>query len=170
MTVLPPTLRARYDLWRHETYPRLAPLILMFCLVVSTAAAVGVLWLTKVQGDEQDRRASAINGLLGCFDSYASQSAATSKAVRTASERVSTVSATEARANVAWTTLLAQALTFNGDMDSPDAQRIVNDFIKATGDLNRAQADLVLASDNLAEVREQNPVPDPPRTFCTVQP
>lgn len=177
-------LKAGYERWRVESYPRLGPLIMLFCIFVSTSAAVGVFWLTKVQGDEQQRRADAIRGLQDCFDTYATRSAVTSKAVRDAAELVSDAQAGEARAavtealvDVEWTNALVSGLAFQGQEESPEAVAIVEGFLTTTRELQaakegqaEAEAKLVEAQENLTKVRAENPVPDPPSTFCDVQP
>lgn len=176
--------RTRYEAWRVDTYPRIGPIIMLFCIAVSSVAAVGVFWLTKVQGDEQDRRAAAIRGLQSCFDTYATRSAVTSKAVRDAAELVSDAQASEARAavtealvDVEWTNALVTGLAFQGEEESAEAAAIVESFLATTRELQaakegqaEAEAELVDAQENLTKVRAENPVPDPPSTFCDVKP
>lgn len=151
--------RGRYDRWRAETYPRFAPALATLTLVIASIASIGVFILTRVQGAEQERRATAISDLQKCFDTYASRSASTSKAVRDASSEVS--DATTAR-DVALDALFRYIATDPAE-DTPRGVRL---FAK----LLATNADLVSSQANLAQVRADNPVPDPPSSFCDVKP
>lgn len=152
-------IRTGYDKWRAETYPKYAPIMVAFSLLTACLASVGVLWLTKVQGDEQERRAEDIAGLQACFDTYAKRSSQTSKAVRDASVEVS--DATTAR-DVA----LDAVFQFIGTEPAEDDPRGVRLF----GVLLGTNANLVASQAHLANVRADNPVPDPPSSFCEVKP
>lgn len=149
----------RYQRWLNDTYARFAPLIVIFCLLISTCAAVGVLWLTKVQGDEQEKRADGFRGLQQCFDTYATKSSLTSQAVRDASADVSV--ATTQR-DVALNAVFRYIATEPAE-DDPVGVRLFAALLDSNTELVRTQAEL-------AKVRRLNPVPDPPSTFCEVRP
>lgn len=153
------TYRTRYDRWRTETYPKWAPIMVVVSLFVATLASIGVVWLTRVQGDEQERRAAAISELQGCFDTYAKRSTASSQAVREASVRLS--DATTSR-DVALDKLFRYIATRPAE-DDPEGIRLF-------GILLATNADLVASQANLANVRADNPVPEPPSSFCDVKP
>lgn len=152
-------IKTRYEKWRDVTYQKWAPGMVAFSLITACCASVGVLWLTKVQGDEQERRSEAISGLQSCFDTYAMQSSATSKAVREASVEVS-IATTER--DVALDAIFAYIATDPADND-PRGIRLFTDLLGTNAELVASQAEL-------AKVRAENPVPDPPSTFCPIQP
>lgn len=128
---------------------------------------VVALMVIAVQGiqtnNRQDAAAAAANSardtessrLLACFDEYAAASAATSQAVRDAS--VSLADATTAR-DVALDALFRYIAT-DPPPDSPTGVRLFGRLLASNAALVAAQADL-------AQVRADNPVPDPPSTFC----
>lgn len=126
--------------------------------VLYIAAVVGV-FTDRAQNKEQDR-------LLACFDKYASSSSEASKEIRVASASVSEAQSNEARKSVVWTNLLVRGLSLEGEDGTPEARKIIFQFATATTELRKAQSALVDAQVQLADVRAENPVPDPPSQFC----
>lgn len=166
-------LRSRYETWRTDTYQKWAPAMVAFSLITACCASIGVLWLTKVQGDEQDKRAEDIAGLQGCFDTYARLSSSTSKAVRDASVEVSEATTDVSRATTARDVALDDVFNYiatDPAEDDPKGARLFATLLGTNAALVDTQAELVVAQADLAHVRTENPVPDPPSTFCEVQP
>ena len=143
----------------RDLYDVIAPGLALFCFLIAIGAIVGTYFNYQIQAEEQERRASAIASILSCFDDYASASATTSQAVRDASVKVS--EATTDR-DVALDRLFVYIAT-----DPPEGTPQGRDIF---GRLLDSNAELVKAQRMLATVRAENPVPDPPSTFCDVQP
>lgn len=154
--------------WR-QIYDRVAPVLVVICLLASLFASVGTFVLARVN-DAQDRRNEADRTeLLKCFDRYAELQSASSVAVREASvvkdartaERDDALNA-EGRAFKA----LVEAALTEDDIPAELVQRLsetLHDRAVAARKLDRAQAALDAA-------RAEHPVPPPPSAFCSVQP
>lgn len=127
-------------LWFDRNVAVLYMLVAVLALAGITAAASATI--TNVR---QDR----------CFDEYAAASAKTSKAVRDASVVVADDTTVRDRA-------LNEMFLFLAT-DPPDGSvegaRLFSELLVANGDLVKSQQ-------ALAKVREANPVPGPPSTFC----
>ena len=150
--------------WR-PLYDRTAPALVIFCLLASLFSSVGVWYNDRVQ----DRaRTEDDTKLLACFDKYAELQSASSVAVREASVRK------DAAASIRDDALAAEGRAFKvvvqhiiaGDLTPAQVQRLAETLeqrAKAARMLDRAQ-------DALDKARRENPVPEPPSTFCSVQP
>lgn len=146
--------------WR-SLYDRVAPVLVIFCLLASLFASVGIYY--------QDRQRDADRAeLLKCFDQYAELQSASSVAVREAS--VEKDEATTLRDDA----LNAEGMAFQavveeilaGDLTPAAVRRLA-----ATLEVRaRASRRLDVAQDNLDEARRENPVPAPPSEFCSVKP
>ena len=152
--------------WRL-LYDRTAPALVIFCLLASLFSSAGG-WYNEAL-DEQDRaRAEDNTKLLACFDKYAELQSASSVAVREASVRK------DAATSIRDDALAAEGRAFKvvvqhiiaGDLTPAQEQRLAETLeqrAKAARMLDRAQ-------DALDKARRENPVPEPPSTFCSVQP
>jgi hypothetical protein len=154
--------------WRI-IYDRVAPVLVVICLLASLFASVGTFFLARVN-EAQDRQSDADKALLlKCFDRYAELQSASSVAVREASvvkdrrtaERDDALNAE----GEAFKDLVEAALT--GEGIPPElVQRLsetLHDRADAARQLDRAQA-------ALDKAREDNPIPPAPSEFCSVQP
>lgn len=143
--------------------------VALLYMVVAVLALIGITVATAatITNGRQDAERSAENkardqqtsALLDCFDEYAAASATTSKAVREAS--VVVADATTAR-DEALQTLLDYIATEPIDGTTRGAALFAT-VLKTNASLVQAQADL-------AQVREDNPVPSEPSSFCLVKP
>lgn len=152
--------------WRL-LYDRTAPALVIFCLLASLFSSAGG-WYNEAL-DEQDRARTEDNTkLLACFDKYAELQSASSVAVREASVRK------DAATSIRDDALAAEGRAFKvvvqhiiaGDLTPAQVQRLAETLeqrAKAARMLDRAQ-------DALDKARRENPVPEPPSTFCSVQP
>lgn len=140
--------------WRRF-YARIAPALVIFCLCASLFASVGTFAVQQAQEADRDARVQETRVLLDCFNRYASASASTSKAVRTAVVRVDQARVRRDRA----LQLLFDQIVTNPPEGDPTTARIFTRVLET----NRA---LVTSQQQLDRVRRQNPVPDPPSTFC----
>lgn len=146
-------------------YDRWAP---VFVVAVALLALIGI-WIgtaaTFANGRQDAERAaeaaardSQTRDLLACFDDYAAAQSASSGAVREAS--VVKDRATSRR-DTAFSDVLNALLT-----EEQDQQQVRTLFER----LSRANAALVDAQAALDTARAENPVPDPPSEFCSVEP
>lgn len=140
--------------WRH-IYERIAPMLVVVCLLASFAASVGTFAISQSQEADRQARADDQARLLMCFDDYAAASSASTIAVREAS----TVRDAATRARDAAFTALFEFIATDPGEGSAEGLRLFNA-------LTVANADLVQAQIALAEAREDNPVPDPPSKLC----
>ena len=152
--------------WRL-LYDRTAPALVIFCLLASLFSSAGG-WYNEAL-DEQDRARTEDNTkLLACFDKYAELQSASSVAVREASVRK------DAATSIRDDALAAEGRAFKvvvqhiiaGDLTPAQEQRLAETLeqrAKAARMLDRAQ-------DALDKARREHPVPEPPSTFCSVQP
>ena len=152
-------------------YDRVAPWLTLATILM---AAVGI-WIGVIgvfANNRQDAQAAAeqasrdkdTKALLKCFDDYARESSASSSAVREASVRKD--AATVARDNA----LDAEGRAFQAVVDhlldnavTPTDVKNLRDALQVRND---AAARLDRAQRALDKVREENPVPAPPSTFC----
>lgn len=153
--------------WRL-LYDRTAPVLVIFCLLASLFSSVGVWYNDRVNGEQDRARAEDNTKLLACFDKYAELQSAWSVAVREASVRK------DAATSIRDDALAAEGRAFKvavqhiiaGDLTPAQVQRLAETLeqrAKAARMLDRAQ-------DALDKARRENPVPEPPSTFCSVQP
>ena len=149
-----------YNVW--------APAAVMFCVVIASAAIVGTFFNQRAQDAEVRARQQTTAKLLHCFDQYAARSSASSVAVRKATIRKD--GATEKRDHalksegVAFLRVTRQIL--HHDV-TPDAFK---DLERTLATRAHAARELARAYRHLNRVRANNPVPDPPSEFCSVQP
>ncbi|GAA4120437.1 hypothetical protein GCM10022215_24060 [Nocardioides fonticola] len=152
---------ALHAISESETYRLYAPVIAGVCVFVATCSSIGTFAVYRTQAEEATRRVQAIAGIQQCFDEYAAASSATSKAVRRASVAVSEATAKRDAALNRWAgTVLA---FIGGRTDLDDVMAAITAFTAAGHRLD-------VAADRLDLVRETHPVPDPPSSFCPVQP
>lgn len=153
--------------WRL-LYDRTAPALVIFCLLASLFSSVGVWYNDRVNGEQDRARTEDNMKLLACFDKYAELQSASSVAVREASVRK------DAATSIRDDALAAEGRAFKvvaqhiiaGDLTPAQVQRLAETLeqrAKAARMLDRAQ-------DALDKARRENPVPEPPSTFCSVQP
>lgn len=153
--------------WRL-LYDRTAPALVIFCLLASLFSSVGVWYNDRVNGEQDRARTEDNTKLLACFDKYAELQSASSVAVREASVRK------DAATSIRDDALAAEGRAFKvvvqhiiaGDLTPAQVQRLAETLeqrAKAARMLDRAQ-------DALDKARRENPVPEPPSTFCSVQP
>lgn len=152
--------------WRL-LYEKIAPVLVVFCLLASLFATVGTYWGARVNAAQDRARTTDNTRLLGCFNQYAKASSESSTAVRVASVRKD--AATTERDN----TLNEEGRAFLRVVDhlladsvTPQDVQNLRDSLRlravAAAKLDRAQAALDTA-------REDNPVPPPPSTFCSAR-
>ena len=153
--------------WRL-LYDRTAPALVIFCLLASLFSLAGGWYDDRVNGEQDRARAEDNTKLLACFDKYAELQSASSVAVRDASVRK------DAATSIRDDALAAEGRAFKvvvqhiiaGDLTPAQEQRLAETLeqrAKAARMLDRAQ-------DALDKARRENPVPEPPSTFCSVQP
>ena len=153
--------------WRL-LYDRTAPALVIFCLLASLFSSVGVWYNDRVNGEQDRARTEDNTKLLACFDKYAELQSASSVAVREASVRK------DAATSIRDDALAAEGRAFKvvvqhiiaGDLTPAQVQRLAETLeqrAKAARMLDRAQ-------DALDKARREHPVPEPPSTFCSVQP
>lgn len=140
--------------WRRA-YERIAPLLVILCLVTVLVVSIATFALQQAQNRDRRERQQETAGLLKCFDEYASASAATSKAVRTVASAASESTTTRDMALDA----IFQYLATDPPENDPKGVALFTALLTANADLVEAQLDL-------AKVRDENPVPDAPSTFC----
>lgn len=153
--------------WRR-LYDRIAPVLVIICLLASLFASVGTFALSRVN-DTQDRQREADRAeLLKCFDRYAELQSASSVAVREAS--VAKDEATTLRDDA----LNAEGMAFQAVVEEILAGDLTAGAVKRLADTLEVRAAasrrLDVAQDALDEARRANPVPKPPSEFCSVQP
>lgn len=146
--------------WRR-LYDRVAPVLVIFCLMASLFASVGIYY--------QDRQRDADRAeLLKCFDQYAELQSSGSAAVREAS--VAKDEAMTARDDA----LNAEGMAFQVVVDEILAGDLTPAAVKRLADTlaerARAARRLDVAQDALDEARRENPIPEPPSEFCAVKP
>ena len=149
--------------WR-QVYEKVAPVLVVFCLLASLFASVGTYWGARVNAAQDRARTADNTRLLGCFNEYAKASSTSSTAVRVASVRKD--AATSERDDTlneegrAFLTVVDHLLT---NQVTPADVKNLRDALQhraaAAAKLDRAQA-------ALDEARKDNPVPPPPSTFC----
>ena len=153
--------------WRL-LYDRTAPALVIFCLLASLFSSVGVWYNDRVNGEQDRARTEDNTKLLACFDKYAELQSASSVAVREASVRK------DAATSIRDDALAAEGRAFKvvvqhiiaGDLTPAQVQRLAETLeqrAKAARMLDRAQ-------DALDKARREHPAPEPPSTFCSVQP
>ena len=153
--------------WRL-LYDRTAPALVIFCLLASLFSSVGVWYNDRVNGEQDRARTEDNTKLLACFDKYAELQSASSVAVREASVRK------DAATSIRDDALAAEGRAFKvvvqhiiaGDLTPAQVQRLAETLeqrAKAARMLDRAQ-------DALDKARREHPPPEPPSTFCSVQP
>ena len=152
--------------WRL-LYDRTAPALVIFCLLASLFSSAGGWYNDRVNGEQDRARTEDNTKLLACFDKYAELQSASSVAVREASVRK------DAATSIRDDALAAEGRAFKvvvqhiiaGDLTPAQVQRLAETLeqrAKAARMLDRAQ-------DALDKARRENPVPEPPSTFCSVQ-
>lgn len=152
--------------WRL-LYDRTAPALVIFCLLASLFSSVGVWYNDRADVDDHAHTEDNTK-LLACFDKYAELQSASSVAVREASVRK------DAATSIRDDALAAEGRAFKvvvqhiiaGDLTPAQEQRLAETLeqrAKAARMLDRAQ-------DALDKARREHPVPEPPSTFCSVQP
>lgn len=153
--------------WR-SLYDRVAPVLVVFCLLSSLFASVGVYMTNRHAARETVARQEYQAKLLNCFDDYAAAASESSVAVREASVRKD--EATSVRDDAlavegeAFQTVVEHILA--GDLEPAQVKHLA-DTLEA-----RAHAARLLdqAQTALDKARRENPVPKPPSQFCNVQP
>ena len=152
--------------WRL-LYDRTAPALVIFCLLATLFSSVGIWYNDRADVDDHARTEDNTK-LLACFDKYAELQSASSVAVREASVRK------DAATSIRDDALAAEGRAFKvvvqhiiaGDLTPAQEQRLAETLeqrAKAARMLDRAQ-------DALDKARREHPVPEPPSTFCSVQP
>lgn len=136
-----------------------------YVVILSAFALAGLglgvngIYVDKAQ-NEADAAANAARDaetsrLLDCFDAYAAESSATSKAVRDAAVLVDQSQTVRDKA-------LDEMFKYFAT-DPPENDPVgVDLFLELLG----ANAELVTAQAHLDQVRKENPVPDRPSVFC----
>lgn len=145
--------------WR-VIYDRLAPGLALLCLVIAVVAAAGT-YVNDRNDRERDRAIARANAariaenarLLECFDDFATTLAGGLPPVREA-----TIKRDEALSNALrdLENLLVKALADNADpRDGDKLVKSLQQYREATQELR--------------QVREDNPYPEPPSTFCATR-
>lgn len=104
-------------------------------------------------------------GLLRCFDRFAEELAGSLPPVREAS-------AARDEAVAQRDTALQQVISLivrNATRPPADEQSAREAFIAAATRLRDAGRGLTAAQENLQQARDENPYPEPPSTFCTIE-
>ena len=153
--------------WRL-LYDRTAPALVIFCLLASLFSSVGVWYNDRVNGEQDRARTEDNTKLLACFDKYAELQSASSVAVREASVRkdAATSIRDDALAAEGRAVKVVVQHIIAGDLTPAQVQRLAETLeqrAKAARMLDRAQ-------DALDKARREHPPPEPPSTFCSVQP
>lgn len=142
--------------WR-VIYDRIAPALALLCLVIAIGAGIGT-YVNDRANQRQDReRLEQNEQLLACFDNFADDLAGALPPVREASQRRNeTISETFA----ALENLLIRALAADGEEVPQDqAIQILSRLAKALEAYRNADQDL-------QDVQDENPYPEPPSEFC----
>lgn len=135
--------------WR-PIYERVAPILVVMCLLASLFASVGTYWGSRVNSAQDRARTADNTRLLACFDDFASALAGGLPPVRKATAATNTALAA-AMAELRAGLVKVGAGTFTG----ADLNRLIDAF-----------AAYQEANDHLEQVRAANPYPPAPSTFC----
>lgn len=149
--------RSWYDNHFLSWYTRWAPAMVIACIATVVLVTIGTYSnYATLEADRQSREKDNAR-LLGCFDEYASASAATSKAVRVATVAVDQARVRRDRA----LQVMLEFIATNPPAGDPRGARLFAVVLAANSGLVTAQTEL-------DKVRRDNPVPDPPSEFCTL--
>lgn len=165
-----------------QWYSRRAPVMVT---AIAILALVGI-WIgtsATITNGRQEARADATNkAVQACFDRYAQAQSASSKAVREASAKKDEATALRDRIEAerddalnregqAFLTLVEKLETRSGTLaDIKRLRDTLEERDNAGRRLDRAQAAVEVAQDELDKARRENPVPDAPSEFCSVKP
>lgn len=149
-------------------YDRLAPFLVVLCLVASTYASIstyhqqGVNDAQQVQRDkDQKARTAANSALIACFDRFATDLSGSLPPVR---------KATAERDEALLDALIGDAHHLGLGFLLVRAQDgVKSDPKKDLADLVKTFNALKAASDRLVTVRKANPYPPPPSKFCDLR-
>lgn len=150
MSLLPTWYRRWYDAKFLPWYTRWAPLMVMFCLLVTFAAVVGTWSNYRAQEATRLEQQRTTTTLLKCFDRYTTDLSGVQPAIR----RFSAYRDDALKASLLELRDGLRELA-RGDFDRADIVALVREF----NAYERAQ-------DALERGRAANPYPDPPSEFC----
>lgn len=139
-------------------YARVAPVLVIICLLASLFSSTGVFWLNKVRGDDQEQRIQDNAALLDCFDEFATALAGSLPKTREASA---------SRDKALLDALIGQN-GLGGIIADAQAGKKTKDPKKRLAELAATFDALRTADENLKKVREENPFPEAPSEFCHI--
>lgn len=143
--------------WR-SLYETVAPALVVFCIVCSMFASVGVFFQSRVNAEQDARRTADNTRFIRCFDKFATDLSGSLPAVRAASQVRN-----EALANV----LIGNDEHLGLGLLIYRAQKgIKGDPKKDLAALAKTFAEFQKADDHLLKVQKDNPYPAAPSKFC----
>lgn len=153
--------------WFDRFYARFAKILLIVCLLAATG---GVIIGTTAQINTS-ANAAADRTLVSCLNDWSAESAAVSKAVRTASEAkdvaVTHFNATLADEGDAFLSLVEAIV--DPTTKPSEYDKLLQRLQRTLQIRSDANAAVITAQINLDAVREANPPPAPPAIFCDLE-
>jgi hypothetical protein len=153
--------------WFDQFYARFAKILLIVCLLTATGGVI-IGTTAQIASGENGR---ATRSLVACLNDWSAKSSASSKAVRTASEKkdiaVTKFNATLADEGEAFLDLVESFVNPAGDHDTEQLLLDLERTLQLRADANY---EVILAQNELDQAREDYPLPPAPSLYCDLTP
>lgn len=137
-------------------YARVAPVLVIVCLLASLFSSTGVFWLNKARGDDQQQRIADNAQLLACVDDFATDLAGSLPKTRAAT----------ADRDAALLDVLIGEHGLGGIVSRAQSGKPEQDPKKTLAEFAATITALRKANERLIAVRIANPLPEAPKKFC----